>query len=101
MNFKKFTQPELQEALTQANLRINQLENEVHQLKCQLAEHEVTHWPRIKDLPEEERVPFRNWLAGQTVPLIPTLPYEQQDAYYQWDYDRWKLSLKNKSIFWD
>ena len=47
-------------------------------------------WPRIKDLPEEERKPFRKWLGGQTVPVIEGLPMSEQDAYYVWDYERWK-----------
>jgi hypothetical protein len=101
MSITHHTLEDLEKALHEASLRIEQLERENHVLKCRLEEHRVTHWPRIKDLPENEQVPFRKWLTGQTVPLIPTLPYEEQDAYYQWDYDRWKETFKGKSIFWD
>lgn len=44
-------------------------------------------WPRIKDLPIEQREPFRHWLRGQTCPLIKGVPMSEQDAYYSWDYD--------------
>ena len=44
-------------------------------------------WPRIRDLPEEEREPFRQFLVGQTCPSIDD---PIQDAYYPWDYDNWK-----------
>lgn len=51
-------------------------------------------WPRIRDLPEQEREPFAKWLYGQTRPLMEngTAP-EDEDAFYQWDYDRWKAGL--------
>lgn len=48
------------------------------------------NYPRIKDLPEDERAPFTAWMEGQTMPLIEGLPMEEQDAYYPWDYKRWK-----------
>lgn len=80
---------------------IKALEAENHFVSCKLAEHQVVHWPRIKDLPEEERVPFKHWLRGQTCPLITNLPYEQQDAYYEHDYQHWKLSLKGHKVPWD
>jgi hypothetical protein len=47
-------------------------------------------WPRIRDLPEKEREPFRKALAGQTVPLVENVSIEEQDFYFPWDYDRWK-----------
>ena len=49
-------------------------------------------YPRIRDLPVAERAPFRDWLKGQTQPVIETEPFddEHQDAYYPWDYDTWK-----------
>lgn len=52
-----------------------------------------TNWPRINDLPEEERIPFEDWLRGQTRPLLDNTPWEEQDTYYPWDYDRWKAGL--------
>lgn len=84
-----------------ADAYIKALENYNHSLQCYLAEHQVTHWHRIKDLPSQEQVPFRKWLSGQTCPLIEGLPYDQQDAYYQWDYDRWKEHLKGTPVLWD
>lgn len=47
-------------------------------------------WPRIQDLPEEERFPFAEWLYGQTCPWVEGVPADEQDAYYPWDYQRWK-----------
>jgi hypothetical protein len=47
-------------------------------------------WPRIRDLPEAEREPFRVALIGQTCPLVDGVPMSEQDFYYPWDYDRWK-----------
>ena len=47
-------------------------------------------WPRLRDLPTAERARFEHWLRGQTCPVIEGVPDDDQDAYYQWDYDRWK-----------
>jgi hypothetical protein len=56
-----------------------------------MTEPKVTpSFPRIRDLPEAEREPFRKWLAGQTVPLMDGIPDGEQDCYYSWDYKRWK-----------
>ena len=52
-----------------------------------------TNWPRIRDLPEEEREPFRAWLGGQTVPVIEGVPDEEQDGFYWGDYEIWKEGL--------
>lgn len=53
-----------------------------------------TEYPRLRDLPETERVPFNKWLYGQTRPVTdPTLPHSEWDEYYPWDYDRWKAGL--------
>ena len=46
-------------------------------------------WPVIKDLPEEERQPFSDWLYGQTVPLNADGSW----GYYACDYERWKAGL--------
>jgi hypothetical protein len=56
----------------------------------QKARSESQKWPRMRDLPENERAPFNKWLNGQTCPVIEGIPIEEQDAYYPWDYDRWK-----------
>ena len=45
---------------------------------------------RIRDLPENERDEFRQWLRGAQVPLVPGVPTTEQDGYYQHDYDFWK-----------
>ena len=58
-----------------------------------MSEKEYYTWPRIKDLPEEEQKPFSSWLIGQTVPEIDGVPWDEQDGYYMWDYDRWKAGL--------
>jgi hypothetical protein len=47
-------------------------------------------WPRLKDLPPDERDAFDEWLKGRTVPAIDGLPPEEQDAYFPWDYALWK-----------
>lgn len=46
-------------------------------------------WPRIRDLPAEQREPFEHWLRGQTCPWLEGVPETEQDAYHQGDYDRW------------
>ena len=51
-------------------------------------------WPRIRDLPEQEQVPFSAFLAGQTRPWLDGITVEQQDAYYTWDYENWKREPK-------
>ena len=48
------------------------------------------NWPRIRDLPPDEQDRFSKWLFGQTVPIIPGIPMEEQDGYYPWDYETWK-----------
>ena len=53
-------------------------------------------YTRIRNLPEEEREPFRKWLVGQTRPAIEEEPMtiEAQDAYYEHDYQAWKRGAK-------
>lgn len=50
-------------------------------------------WPRIRDLPADERRPFTQWLEHQTRPWIEGESDENQDGYYSHDYDRWKKGL--------
>lgn len=45
---------------------------------------------RIRDLPEEERIPFRKRLVGQTVPFVSGLAMKDQDYFYLCDYWDWK-----------
>ncbi|MEK9811254.1 MAG: hypothetical protein VW362_12450 [Candidatus Nanopelagicales bacterium] len=47
-------------------------------------------WPRLRDLPEGERQPFKVHLQGQTCPLLDGVPMAEQDAFYPWDYEDWK-----------
>lgn len=49
-----------------------------------------TNWPRLRDLPVEEREAFDKWLLGQTCPFLEGVHREEQDGYYPWDYARWK-----------
>lgn len=53
----------------------------------------VYNFPRIRDLPEQERESFCRWLSGQTVPWFDNLPISEQDGYFRWDYMRWKKRL--------
>lgn len=53
-------------------------------------------FPRLRDLPEEEREPFWQWLMGQTRPMVGGLPVEEQDFYYGDDYLKWKSYLLNQ-----
>ncbi len=57
------------------------------------SEWEETPYPRIRNLPTEEQEPFSKWLTGQTCPWIEGESIEDQDAYYPWDYARWKKGL--------
>lgn len=62
------------------------------------------NWPRTKDLPEIERVIFKHWLSGQTRPLIDGVPDDEQDAYFEHDYQRWKEQgqrLEQGGADWD
>lgn len=52
-------------------------------------------WPRIRNLPVDEQLPFWKWLHHQTRPLVEGLPHEEQDFYYPWDYDTWKAGEPN------
>lgn len=47
-------------------------------------------YPRIRNLPKEEQKPFKEWLYGQTCPYEPSIPREDNDFYYPWDYKTWK-----------
>lgn len=47
----------------------------------------------IKDLPEDEQSPFRDWLRGQTCPLDDDRP--ESELYYPSDYLRWRTKLES------
>lgn len=58
----------------------------------------MTTWPRIRDLPKAEQEAFKQFLVGQTCPIIESLPInaENQDAYYPWDYENFKRKPVNR-----
>lgn len=64
----------------------------VHPLPKCLTTMENKQYTRIRNLPENEREPFRKWIDGQTRPLMEneTMDAESQDAYYEHDYQAWK-----------
>ena len=48
---------------------------------------------RISSLPKEKQEAFKEWLRGQTLPLVP----ESDEPYgwaYLWDYERFAKGLK-------
>ena len=49
-------------------------------------------WPRIRNLPPDEREPFGLWLIQEPKirPYIEGESFEDQDAYYTGDYRDWK-----------
>lgn len=51
-------------------------------------------YPRLRDLPEEERIPFEKWNYSSTRPLVMGVKLEDQDFYYPWDYAKWKLGMR-------
>lgn len=53
--------------------------------------------PIIDDLPEEERDPFSEWLAGQTRPQN----MDGTSGYWPHDYDRWKAVLRGEPDWMD
>lgn len=58
----------------------------------QQIEEKRVPWPRLRDLPENEQVPFRVWLEGQTQPGSSA----DEDLFYPWDYERWKAQRRSK-----
>ena len=59
-------------------------------------------WPRIRDLPADEREEFEKELAWQTRPMLTGVPPAEQDGYYPWDYERWKAAPTPYDDFlWD
>ena len=54
----------------------------------------------IKDLPEDERKPFKEWLRGHIIPPCPKdTPIQDHDAFYMRDYERWKQGLPHVDGF--
>lgn len=60
----------------------------------------MNEFPRIRDLPENERKPFNDFLRGQTRPWIDGEDENNQDAYYPWDYKEWKRPADQRGL-WD
>lgn len=48
---------------------------------------------RLRDLPPEQAKAFRQWMRENHVwqPLVPNIPDAQQDGFYLWDYDKWRV----------
>ena len=49
----------------------------------------LKNYVRIRDLPEEQRAPFFQWLRHQACPVLLDVPDDEQDAAYAYDYLRW------------
>lgn len=51
------------------------------------------HYVNIDELPDDQREPFRQWLAGQTQPVVeeepPVRSRRVADTAYFWDYSLW------------
>lgn len=55
----------------------------------------IIAYPRIRNLPEKEREPFKKWLGDHLCQIpVPdtTVPISGQDWYYPFDYEAWKRS---------
>lgn len=48
---------------------------------------------RLRDLPAEQGKAFRQWMRENYVwqPLVPDIPDAEQDGFYLWDYDKWRV----------
>lgn len=53
-------------------------------------------WPRLRDLPADQRTAFNRWLLGQTCPWLEGIPESEQDGYFPGDYERWHHSWLRK-----
>ena len=52
-------------------------------------------YPRLRDLPPDEREAFARWLRGHTRPVDdPSAPQDQWDWYYPWDYAAWRAGSR-------
>lgn len=51
---------------------------------------------RIRDLPEEEREPFKAFLYLRCCPFLPDVPTEEQDGYWPADCRSWERSLEEE-----
>lgn len=61
-----------------------------------------SHFPRLRDLPEEYREPFNEWLRGQTRPILDGEDDEDQDAFYAHDFMTWlECASVGKPYIWD
>jgi hypothetical protein len=103
LKLKYQTNPPVETAavLAAAEQYISTLERESHRSAVALAEHQITKFPRIRNLSPDEQREFSKWLMGQTCPFLKGVPYEEQDGYYPCDYDAWKAYLKGEPVSWD
>lgn len=51
----------------------------------ELKESPEYHFIIISDLPEEQRIPFKEWIRGESQPIV----WEGVDCAYSWDYSIW------------
>lgn len=51
----------------------------------ELKETPFFHFIIISELPEDQKIPFKKWLRGQTQPII----WDGVDCSYSWDYSIW------------
>ena len=58
----------------------------------------TNRYPRIRDLPKEEREPFEKSLYGQTCPCIPGIDMKDQDSFYMHDYEQWKRRQNSQKL---
>jgi hypothetical protein len=52
----------------------------------------------IPDLPEKERAPLKEWLRGQTRPVIEAEGEHARACCYKWDYDRFKTAFDKGQV---
>lgn len=50
---------------------------------------------RISDLPQMDADRLREWIFGQTVPVVPS--ELRDDCVYFWDYERWLAHGRSKT----
>lgn len=44
----------------------------------------------IAELPDAEQAPFRAWMRGQTITVMPGAAMHDPDCYFPYEYERWK-----------
>jgi len=52
----------------------------------------------ISELPQKQQTPLRQWLEGQTAPVVEEEGEKRYDCCYKWDYDKWLAYYKRGRI---